>query len=168
MVGVGCASPAPPALEIRDLDDGGRTAAWLPLAPDGFFTLAFTHSMYGGSVVETYQVVAEPGGAMRLQRSGVRAETGGAAEYYARYGNFREEAGAWVVEAPTLLLVQLPVRVDRTGDPRIQTAGRSLPLLDLVPDGHAIEIRPAHGVPISEFQVPSPPARDHPELGTRN
>lgn len=128
------------ALEVRDLDDGARLVRTVPLDASGSFTLVFTHSMYGGAVAEAFRVVPEP--APRLQRSTVRTETGGAAEYYARSGNFRQDGDGWLVQAPRLEVDRLPLRVDRTGRPLLRVGDRDLPLLADVPDGHLVELRP--------------------------
>jgi hypothetical protein len=133
--------PAGPAVEVRDLDDGGRLLATVLLEESGTFALVFTHSMYGGEVVETYQVARQP--SPRLERSAVRTERSGAAEYYARYGDFRPGPEGWVLEMERLELARLPLRVDRTGSPAIQVGSRRLPLLGIIPDGHLAELRPA-------------------------
>jgi hypothetical protein len=114
---------------VRDLDDGGRLVGRLPPSA---FTLRFDHSMYGGWVAERYQPVAG-----RLRRTTVRTENGAAAEYYARYGEFRPDGDGWVVDAAPLELDALPLRVDATGRPRVG----QLELLALVPDGHLVELR---------------------------
>ncbi|HEX2184977.1 MAG TPA: hypothetical protein VHN78_05680 [Chloroflexota bacterium] len=132
--------PIGPAVEVRDLDEGGRLLATVPLLAPGTFDLLFTHSMYGGEVVETYRVAGQP--SPRLERSAVRTERSGAAEYYARYGDFRRGSEGWVLETERLELARLPLRVDRTGSPAIQVGARRLPLLGLVPDGHLAELRP--------------------------
>jgi hypothetical protein len=126
---------------VRDLDDGGRLVGRLDLGQSGTFTLAFTHSMYGGSVAETYRVVLPP--APHLERTTVRTEHGGAAEYYARYGNLYQVDGGWVVETPPLLLERLPLRVDQVGQPLLLTDSQQLSLLSVVPSGHLVELRPA-------------------------
>jgi hypothetical protein len=138
-------SPAEPTVEVRDLDDGGRLVGTLDLGASGGFTLRFTHSMYGGSVDETYRVVPPPG--PRLERTTVRTEHGGAAEYYARYGNMYQVAGGWIVESPPMRLERLPLRVDQVGQPLLVTDTEVVSLLSLVPDGHLVELRPGGSSP---------------------
>jgi hypothetical protein len=133
---------APLALEIwRVHPEGDGLAAVLPLEPAGTFTLHFTHSMYGGLVSERYEVTNVP--APRLRRLDVRTTNGGAAEYYARYGNFRQDAGQWVLDLPPLSLTSLRLRVDQTGRPELQTGARRTELMGLIPDGEVVELRPA-------------------------
>jgi hypothetical protein len=133
--------PVGPAVEVRDLDDGNRLLGTVWLEQPGTFAVVFMHSMYGGEVVETYQVTRQP--SPRLERSAVRTESGGAAEYYARYGEFRRGAEGWELETDRLELARLALRVDRTGKPSLQVGAHRLPLLGVVPDGHLAELRPA-------------------------
>lgn len=129
------------ALELMDPAAGGRLLATLPL-PDGAFTLVFTHSMYGGRVSERYRVDLtdrQP----RLVRSIIRTDNGGAAEYYARYGNLRQDAVGWRLDGPELVLPSLRLRVDRVGEPRLEADGRTFVLLDLLPDGGTVLLQPA-------------------------
>lgn len=130
-------------LEILDLDRGGGLAGRLALDAAGTFTLVFTHSMYGGAVAERYEVVGEP--APGLRRTTIRAETAGAAEYYAYYGNFRRDGDGWLVEAAPLHLASLPLRVDRVGSPLVRSGAAQLSLLEIVPNGHLVELRPRQG-----------------------
>jgi hypothetical protein len=134
-----CAAHAP-SLAIRDLDDGGRIIHALSLGSSERFILRFTHSMYGGAVLETYAIAGNPG--PTLERSIIRTDSGGAAEYYAYYGNFRRDGRGWIVEAPPLRLSSVMIRVDLTGDPAIHLDDQVVRLLDLVPDGHLVELRP--------------------------
>jgi hypothetical protein len=137
--------PAGSTVEVRDLDDGGRLVRTLDLGESGAFTLRFTHSMYGGSVDETYRVMLSP--SPGLERTTVRTEHGGAAEYYARYGNLYQVADGWVVESPPMQLDRLPLRVDQVGQPLLTTDMEQVSLLSLVPDGHLIELRPGRSIP---------------------
>jgi hypothetical protein len=136
--------PAPAAtpafLELRDLDEPTRPAVRLPLGHSGAFALAFSHSMYGGRVTEEYRLAG--GAPPRLLRTAIRTENAGAAEYYARYGEFAPEGAGWRVAAPPLSLADLVLRVDRTGRPALRTGAATLPLLDLVADGHRLRLRP--------------------------
>ena len=132
--------PVSPAIEIRDLDDDGRLVRTISLDEAATFQLVFTHSMYGGAVSETYHVVQRS--AVHLERSTVRTATGGAAEYYALYGNMRQDADGWVVEVPRLALARLLVRAEPTGSPFLRVGARELPLFDLLPRGHLAELRP--------------------------
>ncbi len=138
---LGSTASRQPAVEVRDLDDGGRVVGRVVLDPPGSFVLTFTHSMYGGSVAEAYRVV--DGMPPRLERGAVRTETGGAAEYYALYGNTYRDGDTWVVEVPPLALPRLAVRVDQIGRPAIETDRRTVSLLGLVPEGHRAELRPS-------------------------
>ena len=137
--------PAGPTVEVRDLDDGGRLVGRLDLGESSAFTLRFTHSMYGGSVAETYRVVLPP--APHLERTTVHTEHGGAAEYYARYGNLYEVADGWIVETPPMQLERLSLRVDQVGRPLLTTDLEQVSLLSLVPAGHVVELRPGGSSP---------------------
>lgn len=130
------------ALQVRDADEGGRVVQTVRIGEGEPFRIRFTHSMYGGSVWETYRIVAGVDGLM-LERLGVRTERGGAAEYYALYGNMRQDAGGWVVDVPPLLLPRLPLRVDRVGAPDLEADGGTLRLLSALPEGHLALIEPA-------------------------
>jgi hypothetical protein len=135
-----CAAPDEPALEVRILDqDGSRVVGAMPLDASREFTLSFTHSMYGGTVTETYEVLWDP--TPQLRRTAVRTQHGGAAEYYARYGNFFQDGDGWIVDVPPLTLPSLQMRVDSIGQPELDSRRDRLALLSLVPDGSLVEIR---------------------------
>lgn len=136
-----------PALDVRDPDGGGRLLATIELGEPARFTLLFTHSMYGGDVAETYQLVRSGPAAPSLLRSTVRTAAGGAADYYARYGNVRRDGAGWIVEASPLALPRLRLVVDRVGAPRLQVGEREVPLLSIVGDGQIVELRPTDGRP---------------------
>jgi hypothetical protein len=136
-----CAPARETSLEIRDLDDGHRVVARLVIPRDTTFDLEFTHSMYGGWVSERYQLTADQSPA--LMRTTIRTQNGGAAEYYARYGNFRETDSQWQVDVLPLQLTQLIVRIDGVGRPRVRLPDREIELLALVPSGHRVELRGA-------------------------
>lgn len=151
-------TPVRSTVELRDLDDGGRLVATLAL-PDSVFLLRFTHSISGGTVEERYRVVAAP--TPQLERGRVWTETGGAAEYYARYGGFRPDGAGWLVETPPLRLERLWLRVDRVGRPELWTGSQRLPLWRLVPDGHlvAVAARPQGRPPLLPADLRG--SRDH-------
>jgi hypothetical protein len=111
----------------------------VPLDASHEFTLSFTHSMYGGTVAETYEVLWDP--TPQLRRTAVRTQHGGAAEYYARYGNFFQDGNGWIVDVPPLTLPSLQMRVDSIGQPELESHPGRLALLSLVPDGSLVEIR---------------------------
>jgi hypothetical protein len=125
--------------------EGGQVMGALPLDDTRAFTLSFTHSMYGGSVAETYEVLWDQSLAdstLQLSRTTVRTQNGAAAEYYARYGNFVRDGDSWRVDAPHLTLPYVRMRVDGTGQPELVSGRERLALLSLVPDGSLVEIRP--------------------------
>lgn len=141
----GIRRPPPPALDVRDLDAGGRLLGTIRLDERATFQLLFTHSMYGGDVAETYQVAWSGPAAPSLVRSTVRTTTGGAAEYYARYGNFRRDGDGWIVQTDPLQVPRLRLVVDKVGAPRVRVGERETPLLSLVPEGQLVELRLAGG-----------------------
>jgi hypothetical protein len=140
------ARAAPETVAVRILDrNTGRVVGTVAVDSRGEFRLVFTHSMYGGTVAETYQVYRDPSekdAAPLLRRSMVRTERGGAAEYYARSGNFSQDGGGWIVDAPPLTLSSLQIRVDGTGQPEIIGGQERVALLSLVADGRVVELRP--------------------------
>jgi len=131
---LGC-SPAKPAVEVRDVDDGGRVVQRLTTDSSGTFRLLFTHSMYGGTVSETYRV---DGGT--LERSEVRTENGGAAEYYAPLGNFHQEGADWVVDAGVMRLPRLYLSVTPIGKQAIAAGNTRIELGAIMAEGHIAEL----------------------------
>ncbi len=105
------------------------------------FTLRFTHSMYGGFVEEDF--IVGPNG--RLIRTAARTERVGAAEYYARAGNYRPADGYWVVDVEPMELRGFTLHVDSTGSPTLDVNGRVYRLQSLLPSGDveiAVDRRP--------------------------
>jgi hypothetical protein len=107
-----------PDLALTATTDGGAWLACARVAPGDELTLAFTHSMYGGDVRETYRV-ADDG---RLVRERMVTDNAAAAEYYAWDGRVARTDGGYEVIGPAFATDDLVVRVDARGDHRL-TAG---------------------------------------------
>lgn len=103
------------------------------------FTLRFTHSMYGGFVEEDF-TVGQDG---QLIRTAARTERVGAAEYYARAGNYHREDGYWVVEVQPMELRGFTLHVDSIGSPALMMNGRTYRLQPLLPNGE-LDVRVDH------------------------
>ncbi len=100
------------------------------------FTLRFTHSMYGGFVEEDYSVGRDG----ELIRTAARTERVGAAEYYARAGNYRRADGYWVIDVPPMRLPGFTLHVSGIGSPVLLLNGRTYRLESLLPNGD-LEVR---------------------------
>ncbi len=128
------------ALEIIDgITD--QVLVRYPIDNQGDLTLAYTHSMYGGRVRETFVVE----GSGRLLRVDFRAARAAAAEYYAYTAPIRHEGEWYVVDIPSVELAELPVEVDGVGSPTLQVGGKEVSLLEEVgSEGRMVVIRPIH------------------------
>lgn len=84
------------------------------------FSLIFTHSMYGGQVIERYVVNAD----QTMTRTSITTDNAGAAEYYGSYGEVIREAGRYKLRVPPLQLAELRFIADSTGDHRLRVGGR--------------------------------------------
>jgi len=115
-------------------------AAFCRRFPAGGFALAFDHSMYGGEVRERF--VAAGGSLRRIETTTANLA---AAEYYAYDGAVVRQGERFRVEAPTLDLPAVVVRVDRVGRHRLLIGGERLDLLPLVGDRRPLRLALAAG-----------------------
>lgn len=98
------------------------------------FVLAFTNSMYGGDVRETYTVTREG----KLRRVAMHTEHPAAADYYAFTVDVVRDGELFRIDVPAAEYATIAVRVDRVGAPRIIVAGREIDLLTATGNQHRI------------------------------
>jgi hypothetical protein len=90
------------ALVLRHRDDDAIVFC-RHLATDRTFRFVFTHSMFGGDVVESYRINTD----LTLTRSTVTADTAGAADYYGLYGEAVRNDGQYALLVPPLVVQEL-------------------------------------------------------------
>lgn len=112
-----------PVTLVRVVTGEGEVLACRRVAPGDPVTLAFTHSMYGGEVRETWRVDGA-----RLARAGIETDNAAAAEYYATDGAVARTQRGFAVIAPPLAVARLPVRIDAIGDHRLRVGGEEIAL----------------------------------------
>ncbi len=116
-----------PVTVVTMTTDEDSVLACRRMAPGATVTLAFTHSMYGGEVRETWRV----DGSM-LERVRIETDNAAAAEYYAFDGRVEwTESGFEVIVSP-LTVEALPVRVDQIGQHRLRFGADEVSLSDRV------------------------------------
>lgn len=125
-----------PALTLRVATADGIQVICSRVAPGTAVTLEFTHSMYGGSVRETYQV----GDDGDLERRQIVTENAAAAEYYATDGRTRRVEGGHEVLGAPFTTDELMVRVDDRGDHRLMIGSTSHRLTETLPDSTQVRI----------------------------
>ncbi len=135
LVAAGAMATPVPAFTATDLTSGTR-AVCRAAGADNRLALAFTHSMYGGRVVEEY--VATRSG--ELRRTSVTTENAAAAEYYAYYGATTRDGKHFRVVTPAEEFAQLVVRVDRVGDQGLTVSGEEIDLLAATGVGHQVRL----------------------------
>ncbi len=99
-------------------------------------TLTFTHSMYGGDVIETFQ----PTGAGTLLRTSILADQAAAAEYYAWDGQVEPIGERFEVVVPDQEFAALPVRVDQIGAHRLTIDGWRVDLATMVDGSEGVRL----------------------------
>lgn len=129
-----------PALTLTATTDGGARLACARVSPGDALTLAFTHSMYGGDVRETYRV--DDG---RLARKRMVTDNAAAAEYYAWDGRVTRTDEGYEVIGPAFVTDDLVIRVDARGDHRLTAGGRTWRLADAVPGPTQVRIAVTRG-----------------------
>lgn len=135
-------APAPGLIVVDET--AGRTVLCRQLEPGETFGLAFTNSMYGGDVRETY-VVTNDGTIRRLT---MRTEHPAAADYYAYTVDVVREGDWYRIDAPAAEFTEIAVRVDRVGAPRLQFGTEEVSLLTAAGHQHRVVLR---GVVTSRF-----------------
>ena len=134
LAGAFLAAPAP-SLIVTDLTtDEHLLCRSLPRGQ--VFSLAFTHSMYGGEVREEY--VAVPGG--RLRRIAMTTANAAAAEYYAHTAPVVRVGVRFLVDVPAAEFAQIVVRVDRIGNHRLLLGADDINLVTTAGDRHAVRL----------------------------
>lgn len=128
--------PRPPIVAVTDVT-AGNVVLCRPLADDGRVALIFTHSMYGGDVIEEF-VAAGDG---RMRRTGMTAENAAAAEYYAYSRDVMPEGARFRIDLPEQDFEELIVRVDRIGEHRLIIASDEIDLLSRTGDRHQVRIQ---------------------------
>lgn len=106
------------------------------LSPGERVALVYTHSMYGGDVVEEF--VAGPDD--QLRRVEMTTANEAAAEYYADTARVSRTGDRFRVEAPAASFAEIMVRVDRVGAHRLRLGGGTLDLLAATGDGHRVRL----------------------------
>lgn len=121
-----------PMLRAADVT-GGRVVLCRPATAP--LVLAYTHSMFGGEVRETF--VAADGGLRRVEMTTANAA---AAEYYAYNRDVEEIGGRFRVVAPDVEFGEIVVRVDAVGDHRLIADETAVDLLKEAGDGHRVKL----------------------------
>lgn len=98
-------------------------------------TLTFTHSMYGGFVMEHYRLGADG----MLERQRIVTENAAAAEYYATDGRVRQAPDGYEVVAGPFATDELIIRVDGIGNHRLSVGARRWHVFDIV--GEPAQVR---------------------------
>lgn len=130
-------SPAAQTIVVADLT-AGRVLLCRPL-PHGDRTrlaLAYTHSMYGGDVIEEFVPTADA----RLRRLATTTENEAAAEYYAFDAPVLRDGDRFRVDVPPADYPELVVRADRIGNHRLLVGDDSLDLVAVGGDRHQIRL----------------------------
>jgi len=126
---------AQPSLAVRVTTGDGQRLACNRVAPGTEVILAFTHSMYGGDVTETWQV--ERSG---LHRVSMVTDNAAAAEYYAWDGRIVRQGDRFEVTTDPLAIEQLVVRVDQIGRHRLTIGNHDLTLAAMVDESAQVRI----------------------------
>lgn len=115
---------AEPSFALVD-DADGQLMLCRPLSQGERFVLAYTNSMYGGDVRETYQVTWHG----TLRRVAMHAAHPAAADYYAFTADVIRDGELYRIDVPPAEFSEVAVRVDRVGAPRLIFADGELDLL---------------------------------------
>lgn len=133
----GLLAPIPPGIAVVD-EDTGRVVLCQPLPPPDRIALVFTHSIYGGDVVEEYVVTPR----RSLRRVSMTTDNAAAAEYYASTGNVLHSGNRFLVDVPDADFPEIALRVGRIGAQRLRLGGETLDLLAMTGDRHRVWLRP--------------------------
>lgn len=135
LLGLTLATAAAPTFVVTD-ETAGRTMLCRPFPAPTRVTLAFTHSMYGGEVRETYTVAD----GSRLRRVALTTANAAAAEYYAYVADVVRDGTRFRVDLPAAEFDEIVVRVDRVGDHRLMVAGVEIDLVAAAGDRHQVRL----------------------------
>jgi hypothetical protein len=128
-------APGAPAIVATDLT-AGAVVVCRPLPEAERVALVYTHSMYGGDVVEEF-VATDDG---RLRRVALTTGNEAAAEYYAHTAGVERVGGRFRVEVPAAEFEELVVRVDRVGGHRLRVGGEEVDLLAATGDRRRLRL----------------------------
>ena len=130
-------APTAPVFVVEDAD-AERVLLCRPLgagqAPR--LALVYTHSMYGGDVVEEFVPTVD----RRLRREVATTANAAAAEYYASDGGVRRDGDRFLIEAPLADYPELVVRVGRTGGHRLVVGDETVDLVALAGDRRPVRL----------------------------
>jgi hypothetical protein len=129
-----------PSVVVYD-ETGDRVVLCRPVERDEEIVLAFTNSMYGGDVRETYHVTRNG----RLRRVAMHTEHPAAADYYAFTADVIPEGDLYRIDVPPAEYAEIAVRIDRVGAPRLIVDGGEIDLLTATGNQHRVILlgRPA-------------------------
>jgi hypothetical protein len=132
-------APSPSVL-VYD-ETGDRIVLCRAVEHDDEFVLAFTNSMYGGDVRETYEVTRHG----MLRRVAMHTAHPAAADYYAFTADVIPEGDLYRIDLPEAEFPEIAVRIDRVGAPRLIFAGGEIDLLTATGNQHRVILsgRPA-------------------------
>jgi hypothetical protein len=126
-----------PAQAVRLVLEDGTVIACAPARPGTLVTVKYTHSMYGGFVMETWAVADE-----MLDRQRILTENAAAAEYYAWDGRVERVGNAFEVVTDPLQVEELVIRVDQIGQHEVDIGGWVAPLYLTLPEPTQVRIMP--------------------------
>lgn len=135
-------SPAAPVLVVADATAGRILLCRpLPVGEQRRVVLAYTHSMYGGDVIEEFVPTADA----RLRRVATTTANEAAAEYYAFNAPVVRDGDRFRVDVPPADYPELVVRADRIGNHRLTVGDDTLDLVAAGGDRHQIRLSPRPG-----------------------
>ena len=104
------------------------------LPPVERVVLAYTNSMYGGDVRETYQVTWHG----TLRRVAMHTAHPASADYYAFTADVIRDGDLYRIDVPPAEFSEIAVRVDRVGAPRLIFADEEIDLLTATGNQHRV------------------------------
>lgn len=122
-----------PTLIVRD-ETAGKVVLCQTVSPATRITLIYTHSMFGGDVIEEFV----PLGNDRLRRLRMSTANEAAAEYYAYEADVIATNQRFIVDVPRATFGEIVVRVDRVGHHRLGFDGTTIDLLAASGDRHQV------------------------------
>ena len=131
----GCVSAGPAVFVATDLTTD-TTIACEVLSSGERVALVYTHSMYGGDVVEEFMTGPDD----QLRRVAMTTANEAAAEYYADTVRVTRVGDRFRVEAPAASFAEIVVRVDRVGGHRLRLGGETVDVLAATGDGHRVRL----------------------------
>lgn len=139
-------APGPGAGVIVFDETGDETVLCRPLAVGERFVLAYTNSMYGGDVRETFTVTGDG----TLRRLAMHTEHPAAADYYAFTADVVRDGELYRIDLPPAEFATIAVRVDKVGAPRLLFSDRELDLLAATGNQHRLILGAGTGSQLAE------------------